>query len=104
MKSSSSTSSSSSGSSKGSPVKLGSNIPPDVENGAGKIVTDGASDSQKKTGVAWNIGIGGMYNIDPDFAVDVTYRYRDLGKVKYDKDNSKKLKSHNITVGVVYKF
>ena len=63
-----------------------------------------SSSSEKKTGVAWNVGIGGMYNIDPDFAVDLTYRYRDLGKVKYDKDNSKKLKSHNITVGVVYKF
>ena len=63
-----------------------------------------SSKSLKKTGLAWNIGFGGMYNINPEFAVDLAYRYRDLGKVKINKDDSKKLKSHNITVGVVYKF
>lgn len=62
------------------------------------------SKSLKKTGFAWNIGFGGMYNIDPEFGVDLAYRYRDLGKVKIAKDVSKKLKSHNVTVGVVYKF
>jgi len=67
------------------------------------------SESLKKTGFAWNIGFGGMYNINPEFGVDLAYRYRDLGKVKIGKDSnnkdvSKKLKSHNVTVGVVYKF
>ena len=78
-------------------------VDPDVSKGVIESIS-GSSTSKKKTGVAWNIGIGGMYNIDPDFAVDLTYRYRDLGKVKTDKDESKKLKSHNVTVGVVYKF
>jgi opacity protein-like surface antigen len=69
--------------------------------------TDGKS--LKKTGFVWNIGFGGMYNINPEFGVDLAYRYRDLGKVKRGKDSdnksiSKKLKSHNVTVGVVYKF
>jgi opacity protein-like surface antigen len=64
----------------------------------------GSSTSLKKTGFAWNIGFGGMYNINPEFGVDLAYRYRDLGKVKIAKDVSKKLKSHNVTVGVVYKF
>ncbi len=61
--------------------------------------------SFKKTGFAWNVGLGAMYNISSDFGVDLAYRYRDLGKVKFnDKGDSKKLKSHNVTVGVVYKF
>ena len=73
------------------------------------ISTATDSKSLKKTGFAWNIGFGGMYNINPEFGVDLAYRYRDLGKVKIGKDSSnkdvsKKLKSHNVTVGVVYKF
>ncbi len=70
----------------------------------GNILSNTDGKSLKKTGLAWNIGFGGMYNIDPEFGVDLAYRYRDLGKVKINKDDSKKLKSHNITVGVVYKF
>ena len=66
--------------------------------------TGGSSTSLKKTGFAWNVGFGGMYNIDPEFGVDLAYRYRDLGKVKISATDSKKLKSHNVTVGVVYKF
>ena len=58
----------------------------------------------KKTGFAWNVGLGAMYNISSDFSVDLAYRYRDLGKVKINDTDSKKLKSHNVTVGVVYKF
>ena len=78
--------------------------------GSGSSTTSGSSSkSLKKTGFAWNIGFGGMYNINPEFGVDLAYRYRDLGKVKIGKDSSnkdvsKKLKSHNVTVGVVYKF
>jgi len=72
---------------------------------SGSSTTSGSSSkSLKKTGFAWNVGFGGMYNIDPEFGVDLAYRYRDLGKVKIAKDVSKKLKSHNVTVGVVYKF
>jgi len=68
------------------------------------ISTTTDSKSLKKTGFAWNIGFGGMYNIAPEFGVDLAYRYRDLGKVKISATDSKKLKSHNVTVGVVYKF
>ena len=45
-----------------------------------------------------------MYNINSELGVDLAYRYRDLGKVKFNDTDSKKLKSHNVTVGVVYKF
>ena len=38
--------------------------------------------SFKKTGFAWNVGLGAMYNISSEFGVDLAYRYRDLGKVK----------------------
>lgn len=60
--------------------------------------------SLKKTGFAWNVGLGAMYNINSELGVDLAYRYRDLGKVKFNDTDSKKLKSHNVTVGVVYKF
>jgi opacity protein-like surface antigen len=77
----------------------------------GNILSSTTADSKtlKKTGFAWNVGLGGMYNISSDFGIDLAYRYRDLGKVKIGKDTagkdvSKKLKSHNVTVGVVYKF
>ncbi|WHA05194.1 outer membrane beta-barrel protein [Candidatus Bandiella numerosa] len=66
--------------------------------------TTADSKSLKKTGFAWNVGLGAMYNISSDFGVDLAYRYRDLGKVKINDTDSKKLKSHNVTVGVVYKF
>ncbi|RST70090.1 outer membrane protein [Candidatus Aquarickettsia rohweri] len=64
--------------------------------------TASSSNSKTKTNFAWNVGLGAMYNIDPEFAVDLTYRYRDLGKVM--KGDDAKLKSHNVTVGLVYKF
>lgn len=95
-----STSSTSSGTTKGFPNKM----TPKANANAFPATASGSSTSLKKTGFAWNIGFGGMYNIDPEFGVDLAYRYRDLGKVKIAKDVSKKLKSHNVTVGVVYKF
>ena len=64
----------------------------------------GKSCNSKKTGLAWNIGLGGMYNINSDIAIDVTYRYRDLGKVKLSETVSKKLRSNNFTFGTVFKF
>ena len=75
-----------------------------VANNENILFTTADSKSLKKTGFAWNVGFGGMYNIDPEFGVDLAYRYRDLGKVKISATDSKKLKSHNVTVGVVYKF
>ena len=82
---------------------LSSTTPAGKKTGAGKIVIDG-SNSITKTNFAWNVGLGAMYNIDPEFAVDLTYRYRDFGKVKSKDGDSAKLKSHNVTVGLVYKF
>lgn len=84
-----------------------STVTPIASNGGSSTTAD--SKTLKKTGFAWNVGLGGMYNISSDFGIDLAYRYRDLGKVKIGKDTagkdvSKKLKSHNVTVGVVYKF
>jgi len=87
----------------GGTAALGSTTPAGKKTGAGKIVTVG-SNSKTKTNFAWNVGLGAMYNIDPEFAVDLTYRYRDFGKVKDKDGNSARLKSHNVTVGLVYKF
>jgi opacity protein-like surface antigen len=94
----------SAGTIKGTAIPTGS-TGGNVFAGSGSSTTSGSSSkSLKKTGFAWNVGFGGMYNIDPEFGVDLAYRYRDLGKVKISATDSKKLKSHNVTVGVVYKF
>ena len=93
-----STSSTSSRTTKGFPNKMR----PKANANVFTATASGSSTSLKKTGFAWNIGFGGMYNIDPEFGVDLAYRYRDLGKVT--KYVSKKLKSHNVTVGMVHKF
>ena len=87
------------------PSNKPSTVTPLASNGGGGGSQGSTSKSLKKTGFAWNVGLGAMYNISSDFGVDLAYRYRDLGKVKFnDKGDSKKLKSHNVTVGVVYKF
>jgi opacity protein-like surface antigen len=104
------TSSSSSGKVRSGYTLANLTTPSDTTGNANAFAAaSGSTTSLKKTGFAWNIGFGGMYNINPEFGVDLAYRYRDLGKVKLGKDSSnkdisKKLKSHNVTVGVVYKF
>jgi opacity protein-like surface antigen len=105
-------SSNSSGSMEGNPIATGKTGGNDFkgsgDSSAPNTQSGSSSTSQsvsfKKTGFAWNVGLGAMYNINSEFGVDLAYRYRDLGKVKINDTDSKKLKSHNVTVGVVYKF
>ena len=86
------------------PSNKPSTVTPLASNGGGGGSQGSTSKSLKKTGFAWNVGLGAMYNINSELGVDLAYRYRDLGKVKINDTDSKKLKSHNVTVGVVYKF
>ena len=65
-----------------------------------------------KTDFAWNVGAGALYKVNSDVAVDLSYRYKDAGEVSAKKEHAEegdkkytaKLKSHNITFGVVYSF
>lgn len=41
------------------------------------------SDSTTKTNAIWQIGIGTRYQISSHFLIEATYRYIDLGKVKF---------------------
>ena len=65
-----------------------------------------------KTGFAWNVGAGALYQINSDVALDLSYRYRNLGKISAkeeqgenkDEKYTARLKSHNVMLGVVYNF
>lgn len=72
----------------------------------GKIYTD----------FAWKVGLGSSYTINQNFDLDLRYQYADLGKFRTGnvatmngelvKDNRKsgKIKSHEVLVGIAYKF
>lgn len=75
--------------------------------------SDGTFDSNvypKKTTTdfAWKIGLGSKYEINQDFDFDLRYQYADLGDFKTGNDGSESLKgsikSHEILVGLAYKF
>lgn len=80
--------------------------------------------SDKKTDFAWSLGLGVNYEINKNLDLDLAYRYMDLGKVdttvayawagQYTggtlfngatvSDYEAKLKTHDFTVGLRYKF
>ena len=76
--------------------------------------------SNSKSNFAWNAGFGGLYKIDTNLHLDVSYKYKDLGKVstsvvddlnrqaanelKLAKNYTSKLRSHNVMLGVIYSF
>lgn len=82
------------------------------------------SANDKKTDFAWSVGVGVNYALDKDLDLDLGYRYVDLGKVNastlvawngsYDgvtsfvgataSDYEAKLKSHDFSIGLRYKF
>lgn len=70
-----------------------------------------------KIDFAWKIGLGSKYEINQDFDLDLHYQYADLGKFrtggsssldgKSHKATSRlsgRIKSHEVTLGVAYKF
>jgi outer membrane immunogenic protein len=81
------------------------------------VVTERASD--KKTDFAWALGVGVNYEITNNLDLDLAYRYMDSGKVdatyrsrdvavdytanQYSNYETK-LKNHDFTVGLRYKF
>ena len=66
-----------------------------------------------KTNFAWSVGAGGLYKINQKISLDFGYKYKDLGKVtesisfqeaNLPKEYTAKLRSHNVTLGVMYNF
>ena len=58
----------------------------------------------------WNVGLGFMLKLSRKLAVDINYRYMDLGKIGFKADNygstseTKKVKANDISIGLIYKF
>ncbi|KJV39405.1 outer membrane protein [Acinetobacter brisouii] len=79
---------------------------------------DNAGFSKTKTNndFAWSVGLGVAYTINPNFSVDLGYRYLDAGKASVNdsgtidptliyRDNTKaKISSHDVTLGLRYAF
>lgn len=83
-----------------------------------KNVTLGAfQKGSHRTDFAWNIGAGVAYKLTQNFAVDLGYKYHNLGKIKSSQtvvlaDGSSeiespfrsKLRAHAVTIGIRYTF
>jgi opacity protein-like surface antigen len=58
-----------------------------------------------KTGFAYKAGLGTKYALSDEFDVDVRYQYIDLAKIKFkDDSDTAKVTTHQIMLGVAYKF
>jgi opacity protein-like surface antigen len=88
------------------------------------IISSSASANDKKTDFAWSVGVGVNYALNKDLDLDLGYRYVDLGKVNTStvigwngyyangvnilgatvSDYEAKLKSHDFSLGLRYKF
>ena len=70
------------------------------------------SRSDKKSGIAWNVGLGALLKIRPlsNWIFDFRYRYIDLGKISSgphignETITAEKYFSHDLVIGAVYEF
>ncbi len=65
--------------------------------------------SKSKGNFAWNASVGTTYKIDKNLALDVSYRFTDYGKVKFNPSetavkSTAKLRSNELNFGVRYTF
>ncbi len=80
--------------------------------GYGSSGRESLSRSGSADNFAWSLGAGVRYDVTPDIALDLSYRYLDAGdsSVSYkdewgDKYKSEvDVKSHDIMLGVTYNF
>lgn len=82
------------------------NYPAVYESYTGKTYTD----------FAWKVGLGSKYSINQSFDLDLRYQYADLGKFRTGTTSTidgeieevsrktGKIKSHEVLVGIAYKF
>jgi opacity protein-like surface antigen len=91
-----------------------------VEKASGKLTN--VQKGQRSSSFTWNIGGGARIDIAEDVGVDIGYKYVDLGSVKtsnkfithslltgFDTPSSQdpaksRLKAHEVTIGLFYKF
>ena len=65
---------------------------------------------KNKTNLIWNIGAGAQYIINECFAIDLWYRYMDLGLIKTDDESAlalggkQKLRGHQVIGSLIYNF
>ncbi|MBR7159253.1 MAG: porin family protein [Alphaproteobacteria bacterium] len=58
---------------------------------------------KKKNKIGWNLGVGAAYNLTQSLAMDVGYRYVNLGKYNYE-GNKADLYNHEFYAGIRYSF
>ena len=86
-----------------------------VSNKSGDLEQVGVIESRKgkaKTNFIWNIGVGAQYNVNKNFALDLGYRYMDLGFSKVNdseiawlyKGGKQKIRGHQVIGSLVYNF
>ena len=81
-------------------------------NKSGEVSTSALHYSGYDNNFAWSLGVGVKYDVTPDIALDLSYRYLDAGKsslsykdAEGDKYKSEAdVKSHDIMFGVTYNF
>jgi len=60
------------------------------------------------TSFVWNVGAGVKYNLNRNFALDLSYRYIDLGSIKTDNldanthGGKQKIKGHQAMIYIIY--
>lgn len=86
-----------------------------VSNKSGDLEQVGVIESRKgkaTTNFIWNIGVGAQYNVNKNFALDLGYRYMDLGSAKVNdseiawlyKGGKQKIRGHQVIGSLVYNF
>lgn len=70
---------------------------------------DNYSISKSKGNFAWNVSVGTSYKMDNNLSLDVSYRFTDYGKVKFNASENNisataKLRSNELNFGVRYQF
>jgi opacity protein-like surface antigen len=70
--------------------------------------------STRKTEFTWNVGVGIKFDIDPDYILDLSYRFAHLGNLKVGnavQDNgsistgtTQKIQGHQGMLSVLYRF
>ncbi len=76
----------------------------------GTVIATGASEvvSRSESSFAWNLGAGVAYELTENMSLDTMYRYTDLGDAVWGRSSaeltSKDITSHELTVGLRFKF
>jgi opacity protein-like surface antigen len=82
-------------------------------NNAGYLITKGEAQcrGKERTNLVWNIGAGGMLKANNNFAIDLGYRYMNLGRAKTDngevvfyRGGKQNIRAHQVIGSLIYNF